>query len=126
MLDQANAELRSMMDVILDRLPQESAEGHIPTLSNENAEDAFSDISSGASDQPSLGSWVAPSLGHVPMIDIDLTPRTLEQEPLIPAPKAAIKAQGIECQGFGQPTSNRIRYADVQKKLHAAPVFSAL
>nr|CAH7718718.1 unnamed protein product [Callosobruchus chinensis] len=126
MLEQATTELRSMMEVILDRLPQKSAEGHISTLSNENAEDAFSDISLGASDQPSLGSWVAPSLGHVPMIDIDLTPRTLEQEPLIPAPKAAIEAQGIECQRFGQPTFNRILYADVQKKLHAAPVFSAL
>ncbi|VEN60731.1 unnamed protein product [Callosobruchus maculatus] len=59
-------------------------------------------------------------------MDLDLTPRTLEQEPLIPPAREAIAAQGIECQRFGQPTFNRIRYAEVQKKLHAAPVFSAL
>nr|CAI5842753.1 unnamed protein product [Callosobruchus analis] len=128
MLEQANAELRSMMEVILDRLPQKSSEGLAPTLSNDNEEDAFSQISSGASDGAS-SSWVAPSLGHIPInptIDLDLTPRTLEQEPLIPAAKAAIATQGIECQRFGQPSFNRIRYAEVQKKLHATPVFSAL
>ncbi|VEN37628.1 unnamed protein product [Callosobruchus maculatus] len=99
MLEQANAELRSMMEVILDRLPQKSTEGLAPTLSNDNEEDAFSEISSGASDGAS-GSWVAPPLGHIPMnptIDLDLTPRTLEQESLIPPAKEATAAQGIEC-----------------------------
>nr|CAI5836352.1 unnamed protein product [Callosobruchus analis] len=98
--------------VILDRLLQKSAEGNILPLSNESTVDAISEISSSALDQQSLSFWVALFLEHIAMIDLDLIPRTLEQEPLIPAPKAA-----IECQRFGQRTFNRIRYAEVQKKL---------
>ncbi|CAH0560549.1 unnamed protein product [Brassicogethes aeneus] len=70
--------------------------------------------------------WVAPSIGQETLLDLDFTPRTREQEPSVPAPKAHIAAQGVECQKLGKTSFSRIRYAEVQKKLQAAPVFSAL
>lgn len=58
--------------------------------------------------------------------DFDWTPTTKQQDPLIPAPKPHIAAQGTECQRLGNITFNQIRYAEVQKKLHASPVFGPL
>ncbi|CAG5053512.1 unnamed protein product [Parnassius apollo] len=57
--------------------------------------------------------------------DFDWTPTTREQEPLIPTPSQHIATQGTECQRLGD-ISFRIRYAEVQKKLHASPVFGSL
>lgn len=40
--------------------------------------------------------------------------------------KEHIQLQGIECLRLGKPAFNKVRYSDVQKKLQAFPVFSAL
>ncbi|KAG5872137.1 hypothetical protein JTB14_013608 [Gonioctena quinquepunctata] len=69
--------------------------------------------------------WVAPVLTDED-VDFDFTPKTKEQEPPIPAPKANIEAQGIDCLRLGKTSFNKIRYMDVQKKLQALPVVSAL
>ncbi|CAG5058156.1 unnamed protein product [Parnassius apollo] len=58
--------------------------------------------------------------------DFDWTPTTRQQEPLIPTPSQHIATQGIECQRLGDISFCQIRYAEVQKKLHASPVFGPL
>nr|CAH7763399.1 unnamed protein product [Callosobruchus chinensis] len=68
--------------------------------------------------------WIPPAS---PMEeDFDFAPKTYEQEPSVPPPKPHIASQGISCQRLGELSFRQIRYTDVQKKLHAAPVFSAL
>ncbi|CAG4981286.1 unnamed protein product [Parnassius apollo] len=58
--------------------------------------------------------------------DFDWTPTTREQEPLIPTPSQHIATQGTECQRLGNIPFYQIRYAEVQKKFHASPVFGPL
>lgn len=58
--------------------------------------------------------------------DFDWLPTTKPQEPTIPTPKPHIAEQGIKVQRLGDIAYNQIRYADVQKKLHASPVFGTL
>ncbi|CAG4960433.1 unnamed protein product [Parnassius apollo] len=58
--------------------------------------------------------------------DFDWTPTTRQQEPLIPTPSQHIATQGTECQRLGDISFSQIRYAEVQKKLHASPVFGSL
>ncbi|XP_049697627.2 uncharacterized protein LOC126054835 [Helicoverpa armigera] len=57
--------------------------------------------------------------------DFDFSPQTKEQEPPIPTPKAHIEEQGIKCMRLGELAYKQIRYAEVQKKLQAFPVFHA-
>lgn len=59
-------------------------------------------------------------------INFDFAPQTKVQEPSIPPAKPHIESQGIDCLRLGKSSFNRIRYADVHKKLQASPVFSAL
>ncbi|CAH0562921.1 unnamed protein product [Brassicogethes aeneus] len=59
-------------------------------------------------------------------LPVDFAPQTREQEPSIPPAKPHIKSQGIDCLRLGKTFFNRVRYADVQKKLQASPVFCAL
>lgn len=81
--------------------------------------------------------WKNPELGKIPLPkqgkefqinleSLSLAPQVKESEPLIPAPTLEINAQGIECQKLGTTNWNTIRYKDVQKKLHASPVFNSL
>ncbi|XP_063389184.1 uncharacterized protein LOC134674970 [Cydia fagiglandana] len=58
--------------------------------------------------------------------DFDWLPCTKPQDPVIPNPKPHIAEQGIKVLRLGDTTYNQIRYVEVQKKLHAAPVFGAL
>lgn len=53
-------------------------------------------------------------------------PDVREAEPKIPEPLPEIKAEGIACHRFDSDGWNRVRYKDVEKKLHASPVFSSL
>nr|CAI5833470.1 unnamed protein product [Callosobruchus analis] len=73
-------------------------------------------------------SWEAPTVSCQPSnsVMVDFAPQTKEQEPTIPQPLSEIKRQGITCQRLGENSWNKIRYADVQRKLQAAPVFSSL
>ncbi|KAL4708660.1 hypothetical protein ACJJTC_008186 [Scirpophaga incertulas] len=57
---------------------------------------------------------------------LDFRPRVKEAEPPIPEPLPHIKLEGIECQRLGKEGWSRLRYKEVEKKLHAAPVFSTL
>ncbi|KAL0810038.1 hypothetical protein ABMA28_010859, partial [Loxostege sticticalis] len=75
--------------------------------------------------------WQAPSLSagigaEGDLDDLDFRPETKEADPLIPEPTPELKEEGIACQRFGSEAWCRIRYKDVEKKLHASPVFSAL
>nr|CAH7734071.1 unnamed protein product [Callosobruchus chinensis] len=81
-------------------------------------EDLFTDAAS---------TWKAPSLTEpVEEEEFDFTPRTREQDPPIPPPTKKIELQGIEYQRLVSLSFSKVRYADVQKKLQAVPVFSAL
>ncbi|XP_044577013.1 uncharacterized protein LOC123260123 [Cotesia glomerata] len=57
---------------------------------------------------------------------LSFDPQVKEKEPLIPPPTPEIKVQGIACQKLGSASWNRIRYKEVQNKLHAVPVFDSL
>lgn len=77
--------------------------------------------------KPDSIEWKAPS----PVLedendDFDFSPQTKEQEPAIPTPKPHIELQGIQCLRLGELAYKQIRYAEVQKKLQAFPVFHAL
>ncbi|KAH9635721.1 hypothetical protein HF086_001759 [Spodoptera exigua] len=61
-----------------------------------------------------------------PPTEIEFRPRIKEMDPLIPEPSESIKKEGIECQRLGSEGWNRIRYKEVEKRLQAASVFSAL
>lgn len=54
------------------------------------------------------------------------SPTTKESEPAIPRANPILEQQGVKCQRLGEPTWNKIRYADAQKKLQASPVFHCL
>lgn len=78
-------------------------------------------------------SWNAPkidSFSNAPEVwlpnELEFRPRIKELDPLIPEPTESIKKEGIECQRLGSESWNRIRYKEVEKRLQAAPVFSAL
>lgn len=79
--------------------------------------------------------WHAPSVEHdlqvkeaePPLLpELDFLPEVKEIEPEVPAPTEQVRKEGIACQRFGSEAWNRIRYKEVAKRLHAAPVFSAL
>ncbi|KAL4720276.1 hypothetical protein ACJJTC_001383 [Scirpophaga incertulas] len=77
--------------------------------------------------------WKAPPLDPALEIEqeedmdvLDFRPRVKEAEPPIPEPLPHIKLEGIECQRLGKEGWSRLRYKEVEKKLHAAPVFSTL
>ncbi|XP_074113716.1 uncharacterized protein LOC141536849 isoform X1 [Cotesia typhae] len=64
-----------------------------------------------------------------PMNDLEalsFNPQVKEKESLIPPPTSEIKVQGIDCQKLGSASWNTMRYKEVQKKLHASPVFDSL
>lgn len=135
-LERGHEELKAMLESFISRFnsrDQEEAE-EFPESFSEGEEEELSEkedhqISLPPSQRPispvsPVSEWIAPD---TPMEeDFDFYPKTREQEPTVPTPKPHIAAQGIECQRLGKTTYNQIRYTDVQKKLHASPVFSAL
>lgn len=56
----------------------------------------------------------------------EFIPKTKKQEPSFPPADPVIEAQGVHCLRLDQPSFNKIRYLEVQKKLQTFPVFSAL
>lgn len=58
--------------------------------------------------------------------DLDFLPSVKEAEPPMPEPSLQIKSEGIDCQKLGTDLWNRVRYKEVEKSLHASPVFNAL
>lgn len=57
---------------------------------------------------------------------LSMDPQVKEREPVIPPPSADIKVHRISCQKLGSSSWNKIRYKEVQKKLHASSVFDTL
>lgn len=55
-----------------------------------------------------------------------MLPEVREAEPSIPSALPEIEAQGEKCQKLGAAGWNNIKYKDIQKKLHAYPVFDSL
>lgn len=127
-LEKSNEELKLMVQSLIDSLG--SRKGNVLSGSQESdneSQEIFSDVEEGASAPP-------------PLLDLDLEeeqlpdrendfcfkPHIKEQEPLIPPAKPHIEALGIDCLRLGKPSFNRVRYAEVQKRLQAFPVFSAL
>ncbi|CAH0551341.1 unnamed protein product [Brassicogethes aeneus] len=129
-LEESNKEVKDMLSTILQRLnQQENEEEYLDETSDDEKEnepeeeqepeDAVED------DRP----WAPPALHpqeDEEDMEFDFTPKTKEQDLVIPAPRHNILEQGRECQRLGQLSFNKIRYSDVHKKLHASPVFSAL
>ncbi|KAI5634003.1 hypothetical protein NE865_13298 [Phthorimaea operculella] len=59
-------------------------------------------------------------------VKFDFSPMVKEADPLVPLAEANILKQGLDCQRFGQDGWAKLRYSEVQKRLHATPAFSAL
>lgn len=76
--------------------------------------------------------WQAPQMDcneeaeEANLDDLDFKPSVKEADPIIPEPDPGVMAEGIECQRLGSNKWSRIRFKDAEKKLQAAPVFSAL
>nr|CAI5863206.1 unnamed protein product [Callosobruchus analis] len=127
-LERSQAEMKSLLESLVRKLDHEEV--------NENALEYDSEGSQFSDDDGYQALQLAPppSSSSVPWIppaspmeeDFDFAPRTFEQEPSVPPPKPHIASQGISCQRLDELSFRQIRYTDVQKKLHAAPVFSAL
>lgn len=83
-------------------------------------------------DRSAISNWTPPGLEDPPVKHandleaLSLVPQVKEKEPTIPPPSEIIKEQGISCQKLGSASWNKIRYKEVQKKLHASPVFDTL
>ncbi|KAF9420537.1 hypothetical protein HW555_003287 [Spodoptera exigua] len=94
----------------------------------------YSDSEEYAGSDSSAGcSWNGPKMDIFstgpemsPPTEIEFRPRIKEMDPLIPEPSEPIQKEGIECQRLGSEGWNRIRYKEVEKRLQAASVFSAL
>nr|CAI5842273.1 unnamed protein product [Callosobruchus analis] len=124
-LEKGQQEMREMIRALLKSSQRPGTPEYQYYLEDdEDEEDEFENI---VSDNESAGtSWKAPSPAPPTIMDWDFAPHTVEKEPLFPAPKPSIEAHPIECQRLGSQSFNSIRYAEVQKKLQAAPVFAAL
>nr|CAH7762575.1 unnamed protein product [Callosobruchus chinensis] len=57
---------------------------------------------------------------------LEFEPATKEAEPSIPRAEAKIAEVGAKCQRLNSSDWNKLRYSEVQKQLHAAPVFTPL
>lgn len=68
------------------------------------------------------------SVASVPFLveEMEFEPQVKEAEPHVARPDPEIWRQGVNCQKFHSTGWNNIRYKEVQKKLEASPVFSAL
>nr|CAH7718486.1 unnamed protein product [Callosobruchus chinensis] len=117
--------VESMVSAILEKL---NSREHVETPMDTNTDEEGSELPS-EDDVEEARSWAPPNLlaeMEEEDAEIDFRPLTKEQEPPIPTAKPNILQQGRECQRLGTSSFNRIRYADVHKKLHASPVFSSL
>ncbi|CAG5035090.1 unnamed protein product [Parnassius apollo] len=95
-----------------------------------NYEDCDSNVTSN-SDIATESTWRAPGIGTVqksPMkiYSYDFIPVVAEVQPSIPRADHQTEEQRYSCQKMNLNSWNKIKYKDVQKHLHAAPVFSAL
>lgn len=104
----------------LAEYPEESSdeENHPPDLSRSTSPDDWQ--------APLVGSDFNVSPNQVDLPELEFLPNVKEAEPAIPTPSEHIMAEGIACQRFGSDAWNRIRYKEVEKRLHASPVFSTL
>ncbi|XP_050302618.1 uncharacterized protein LOC126740581 [Anthonomus grandis grandis] len=123
-LEESHLELKGMLESFMKRFDRPDTSESKYSSGDEqtfNVEDINTNMSS---PEPSEVPWAPP---ECPMDEeFDFCPVAREQEPAVPAPKSHIADQGISCQRLGELSFKQIRYADVQKKLQAAPVFSAL
>ncbi|XP_031344841.1 uncharacterized protein LOC116171931 [Photinus pyralis] len=120
-LEKSNEDLKNMLASVLDRLNDTR-----PSSSYSLSDDGKENLQPFSEEEEDEVSWKAPSIADAPPMEWDFTPQTKEQEPLVPAPKPTIEKQGIQCQRLESTSFNKIRYAEVQKKFQAYPVFSAL
>nr|CAH7762536.1 unnamed protein product [Callosobruchus chinensis] len=58
--------------------------------------------------------------------EIEFEPATKEAEPSIPKADPKTAELGVKCQRLNTSNWNKLRYGEVQKQLHAAPVFTPL
>ncbi|XP_060801333.1 uncharacterized protein LOC132901969 [Amyelois transitella] len=115
------------MKVMMEQFVQSFQPTHTESYSDDDSVSQYLseeevDISQQAA--PSPKPWVPPTADEEEEFGWSAT--TKQQDPSIPAPKPNIAAQGSECQRLGDISFNQIRYAEVQKKLHACPVFAPL
>lgn len=133
-LEKSNLELRSLLEGFMRRF--EPAEGSASELSDNDFEE-LDELVQERILEPTADraeSWIPPALSPCfsqkgaqnVQFELDFSPHTQEQEPSIGPPRPHIAEQGVQCQRLGQSSFARIRYADVQKKLQATPIFGAL
>nr|CAI5842336.1 unnamed protein product [Callosobruchus analis] len=126
-LQRNHDEMKSMLASILNKLNSTQKEDDNSSLLelSEDEEDIPTSPFLLADDE-SETSWMAPGFSRSEDTNVYFLPKTKEQEPAIPGAKPHIAEQGVQCQRLDQLSYNKVRYAEVQKKLQAAPVFSAL
>ncbi|KAJ8735810.1 hypothetical protein PYW07_007430 [Mythimna separata] len=130
-IESLEKKMDSMFSVLLKRIDPHHHQLSEPDSDKENYN---SDSEEHSGSESSGGcSWNTPKMdvfSNAPelslLTEIEFRPRIKEMDPLIPEPTEPIKKVGIECQKLGSECWNRIRYKEVEKRLQAAPVFSAL
>lgn len=125
-LEEGHLELKNMLSSFMKRFEVPTDEDSECDFS-ENEEEAFQPplpSSSHEVNEQNTG-WAPPLLELDADEDFDFSPKTKEMEPTIPPAKPHIQGQGIDCLRLGESSFKLIRYAEVQRKLQASPVFSA-
>lgn len=128
-LEQNFSEMKEMLSSIMGRLSnnvgdESEIEAAYPSSSDDDLQEEYNP----SQNEKTLESsdWKAPALTpEDDDEDFGFSPQTKEQEPPISTPKAHIEEQGIRCLRLGELAYKQIRYAEVQKKLQAFPVFHA-
>ncbi|KAH9630001.1 hypothetical protein HF086_001471 [Spodoptera exigua] len=126
----------SMFALLLERIGthHQQQTNLAQTREPDSDKENYSDSEEYSSSDSSAGcSWNGPKMDIFsrgpemsPPTEIEFRPRIKDMDPLIPEPSEPINKEGIECQRLGSEGWNRIRYKEVEKRLQAASVFSAL
>ncbi|KAI8428780.1 hypothetical protein MSG28_007454 [Choristoneura fumiferana] len=132
-LEENHMVLKEMLESFMKKFetPFDSQENSACESTDEDSASAYSSENNGPpvtekSSTQATSAWKPPEPPLGSDDDFDWQPCTKPQDPVIPNPKPHIAEQGVKVLRLGDTTYNQIRYVEVQKRLHAAPVFGTL
>ncbi|KAI8440696.1 hypothetical protein MSG28_009047, partial [Choristoneura fumiferana] len=132
-LEENHMVLKEMLESFMKKFetPFDSQENSACESTDEDSASAYSSENNGPpvtekSSTQATSAWKPPEPPLGSDDDFDWQPCTKPQDPVIPNPKPLIAEQGVKVLRLGDTTYNQIRYVEVQKRLHAAPVFGTL
>ncbi|XP_045782643.1 uncharacterized protein LOC123879138 [Maniola jurtina] len=133
-VDELEQKMDSMFAVLVEKIENLGSGSHSQQDEISDAEDSDQEVFPPSPESGSdSGTWKAPAFdpglefeqeGGIDVLDF--RPMVKEAEPPVPEPSSQARLEGIECQRFGSESWSRLRYKEVEKRLHAAPVFSTL